>query len=354
MLPPRLSLLVCLWGLYGLVLAQTPTPALRPVTVHAVQRAPLVQTIEVRGSVAAPRSARLSTTVAGLVQQLDVDEGDRVGKGQTLAILDSELGRIDLDTATAATREAQAALAEAQRRLSAARDVGPGFFPADEIRSRESAVQVAQALVARRQSEQARLVEAIDRHAIRAPFRGLVSRRLVQVGEWVAPGTPLLELMDIDSLRLQFALPQDLYGKVGPRTVLEVVLDHDPDQRHTARVQAVIPVTDPSARTFTVRAELANRNLALAPGMSARATLRLRSGQQGVLVPRDALNRREDGSFTVWVLTDASGAVREQVVRTGPAQGEQLVITEGLQGAERVVVRGNEGLRAGQRVTVQP
>jgi membrane fusion protein, multidrug efflux system len=349
---PRFTLFVCLLGASGLALAQDPPP--RPVAVKTVQKAPLVQTVEVRGSVAAPRTARLSTAVAGLVQRVGADEGDRVGKGQTLAELDTGLGRIDLDTAAAGTREAQAALTEAQRRLTAAREVGPGFFPADEIRSRESAVQVAQALVARRQSEQARLAETLERHNIRAPFRGVVGRRLVQVGEWVAPGTPLLELVDLDSLRLQFAVPQELYGRVGPRAVMEVVLDRDPGQRHAARVQAVIPVTDPSARTFTVRAELENRALALAPGMSARATLRLPSSQEGVLVPRDALNRREDGSFTVWVLADAAGAVREQVVKPGPAQGEQMVITEGLQGSERVVVRGNEGLRAGQRVVVQP
>ena len=229
----------------------------------------------------------------------------------------------------------------------------PGFFPADEIRGRESAVQVAQAALARRQAEQARLSETLARHTIRAPFAGVVGSRLVQVGEWVAPGTVLLELIDLDNLRLQFALPQELYGRVGTQTELEVELDRDPGQRLPARVLAVVPVSDPAARTFTVRAAL-KQSVSLTPGMSARGVLRLASGHEGVRVSRDAINRREDGRVTVWVLADEAGGIREQVVKLGAAQGGHMVVTEGLQGAERVVVRGNEALRAGQRVVVRP
>lgn len=349
---PATELLLSLLVALPLGASADSEPA-RPVSIETAQRAPLVQTIEVRGSVTAPRTARLSTAVAGLVQRMDVQEGDRVRAGQTMAVLDSGIGRIDLDVATAVTSEAQAALTEAQRRLAAARDIGPGFFPADEIRGRVSAVQVAQAVLVRRQAEQARLSEVLARHTIRAPFSGVVGRRQVQVGEWVAPGTALLELIDLDSLRLQFALPQELYGRVGTQTALEVELDRDPSKRLPAKVLAVVPVSDPASRTFTVRAAL-NRPVSLTPGMSARGVLRLASGQEGVLISRDAINRRADGRFTVWVMADEAGAIREQAVKLGAAQGGQLVITEGLRGSERVVVRGNEALRAGQRVVVQP
>jgi RND family efflux transporter MFP subunit len=326
----------------------------RPVTLETVQRAPLVQEVEVRGSVTAPRTARLSAAVPGLLQRVAVEEGDRVRAGQVLAQLDGAIGQLDLDVTAAATAEATAALAEAERRLAAARDIGEGFFPADELRSRQSAVQTAKSLLARRQAEQARQRELLARHEIRAPFAGVVGVRLVQVGEWVAPGTPLVELVDLASLRLAFALPQALYGRVGPRTELQVELDSEPGRRHPARVLAVVPVSDPAARTFTLRAAL-ERALPLTPGMSARATLRLADGSEGVTVSRDAINRRADGRHTVWVLEGAAGqgVAREQPVVLGAAQGERIVITEGLRGGEQVVVRGNEGLRAGQRVAAQ-
>jgi len=330
----------------------------RPVVVETVQRGPLVQDVEVRGSVTAPRTARLSTTVAGLVQRVAVEEGDRVRAGQTLALLDGALGRIDVDVAAAATAEAAAELAEAQRRLAAAREIGDGFFPADELRSRNSAVQTAQALLMRRQAEQARQRELLARHEIRAPFTGVVAVRLAQVGEWVSPGTPLLELVDLNSLQLAFALPQALYGRVGPRTALQVELDSAPGRRLAARVLAVVPVSDPAARTFTLRAALtdtAPNAPSLTPGMSARATLRLAGDAQGVTVSRDAVNRRADGRHTVWVIDEADGSsvAREQPVTLGAAQGERIVVTDGLRGGEAVVVRGNEGLRGGLRVTAQ-
>lgn len=329
----------------------------RPVAVETVQRAPLVQDVEVRGSVTAPRTARLSTAVAGLVQRVTVEEGDRVRAGQAVALLDGAIGRLDLDVAAATTAEAAAELSEAQRRLAAARDIGEGFFPADEVRSRESAVQTAQSMLARRRAEQARQRELLARHEIRAPFAGVVGARLVQVGEWVAPGTPLVELVDLASLRLAFALPQALYGRVGPRTALQVEFDSEPGRRHAAKVMAVVPVSDPAARTFTLRAALdpAQPPVSLTPGMSARATLRLADGSEGVTVSRDAVNRRADGRHTVWVVDDenGTGVAREQPVTLGAAQGERVVISAGLRGGEQVVVRGNEGLRAGQRVTAR-
>jgi multidrug efflux pump subunit AcrA (membrane-fusion protein) len=93
------------------------------------------------------------------------------------------------------------------------------------------------------------------------------------------------------------------------------------------------------------------------PGMSARATLRLGSGREGVVVPRDALLRYPDGRITVWVLEDSgeggAPSVSERRVRTGRAFGGEMEITDGLEPGARVVVRGNEGLREGQRVRVQ-
>lgn len=323
----------------------------RRVVVAAVERAALVQQVDVRGSVTAPRTAQVSASVAGMLSRIEVEEGDRVAAGQRIARLDAELGGLDLSVARAATAEAQAQLAEARRRFEDARGVGAGFFPADEIRSRESAVETAQALLARRQAEQARQGAVLARHELEAPFAGIVSARHREIGEWVEPGTPLIELVDLSGLRLEFALPQALYGRVGLHNPLDVRLDTDPQRSYEGRVRAVIPVSDAQARTFTLRASLDDAP-PLTPGMSARATLRLPLGREGVLVPRDALNRYPDGRVTVWVLREEDGEsrVREQRIVLGEAFGERVGATEGLRGGEQVVVRGNEALRDGQRV----
>jgi RND family efflux transporter MFP subunit len=337
-------------SMLGLATAATDETA-REVVVAPVERAELVQQIEVRGSVTAPRTAQVSASVAGMLSRIEVEEGDRVTAGQRIAQLDGELDGLDLRVARAATAEAEVQLAEARRRFDDARGLGAGFFPAEEIRSRESAVETAQALLARRQAEQARQGAVLARHELKAPFAGIVSIRHREVGEWVEPGTPLIELVDLGGLRLEFALPQALYGRVGLRSALEVRLDTDPGRTYEGRVRAVIPVSDVQARTFTLRASLDNAP-PLTPGMSARATLRLPLGREGVTVPRDALNRYPDGRVTVWVLREEEGAsrVREQRIELGEVFGERVGATEGLRGDEQVVVRGNEALRDGQHV----
>jgi multidrug efflux pump subunit AcrA (membrane-fusion protein) len=113
-------------------------------------------------------------------------------------------------------------------------------------------------------------------------------------------------------------------------------------------------VSDPNARTFLVRVRLDNGDGRYAPGMSARATLRLDTGRMGLVVHRDALIRYPDGRITVWV-ADGAGAersVREQRVRTGLRFGDHVEVTEGLEAGMPVVVRGNETLQDGQTVQV--
>jgi len=337
--------------------AQADDAPPRQVVVAPVRSGELVQQLEVRGSVTAPRTAQVAAGVAGLLRQVDVEEGARVRSGQRLARLDAEIDRQDQRVASAALAEAEVAVAEAQRRLQDARDIGAGFFPADEMRSRESAVNSALALVQRRQAELRRQEAVLARHDIKAPFSGVVSTRHRQVGEWVEPGTALMELVDLDSLRLEFALPQALFGRVGPRTVLQVQIDSEPGQLYAGRVRAVIPVSDPASRNFRLRASLEGQAPPLTPGMSARATLRLPSGRTGVSVPRDALNRYADGRVTVWVLDPRDGQtrVREQRITLDEASsdGDHVATAEGLRGDEQVVVRGNEALRNGQRVAAQ-
>ena len=114
-------------------------------------------------------------------------------------------------------------------------------------------------------------------------------------------------------------------------------------------------MTDPVSRTFLVRAALLEREVPLAPGMSASAVMRLSSGKQGLVVPRDALIRYPDGRVTVWVaeVGGDTASVREQRVRTGIGFAGQVAISDGLTPGDLVVVRGNEALSERQAVVVR-
>lgn len=332
------------------VRAQTPPP----VVVATAELREVVHEVRVTGSVVSPRLARLSSEVAGQVETLHVELGDRVEAGAPLVTLDAELARIALQAARAATREARAALEDARRRLAEAERLSAELTIAEtELRARRAEVEMDAATVEVREAGERREAALLARHTLQAPFSGVVSQRMTQAGEWLAPGAPVVELTATAPLRIDFEVPQELYPRITPRLALRVSLDALPGRELAAHVIASVPRSDPQSRTFLLLTRLDDAAVPIIPGMSARARLRLADGREGVTVARDALLRYPDGRVTVWVLErrdDGTHAVREQRVELGRAFDGLVEVRSGLEAGARVVVRGNEGLVEGQRV----
>jgi RND family efflux transporter MFP subunit len=327
-----------------------------PVDLAEAQRTEIVEELSLTGTLTTPRSTRLSTEVEGRVASLEVDAGDRVEAGQTLLELDDEIARIELAQARAALREASVELEDARRRLGEAQDLATRRGIADtEVRTREAEVRTDAAVVDRRRAELDLREALIERYTLEAPFAGVIARRLTDLGEWVGPDTPVLELVAVDRLRLDLQVPQTYFGRLGRETPVIVRLATRPDQPLRTKITRIVPVSDPRARTFLARVALDNREGRMTPGMSARATLRLGTGRQGVVVPRDALIRYPDGRIAVWLAEGAGDrrTVSERQVQTGLAFGNQIEIRAGLEAGTAVVVRGNESLREGQEVRTE-
>lgn len=327
------------------------------VQLAKVERSDILRETQLNGTVTALRSARLSTSVAGLIDSVNVEAGARVDRGEIVMELDTELAELSLARARAQSQEAQAALQDARRRLEEAQSVGVGRnIAATEVRSRESAVATAEATLARLRATQEREAALLRRHNVEAPFRGTVSQRYADLGEWVSLGTELLELVDLDSVRIDFEVPQGFYNRIddNSRLLVQIVgLDDSRDEKE-ASIEAVVPVTDPQARTFLLRAR-PPEEVAMLPGMAIQGTLIVQSGQKGLTVPRDTLIRYPDGRVTVWIAekTDASDdefTVREKRLRLGSGFRNQVVVEEGLEEGLHVVSRGNESLREGMTV----
>jgi RND family efflux transporter MFP subunit len=334
------------------VAAQTPPP----VVVARSTTQPVVEEVPISGTVSSPRVAQLSPEVAGLVQGVLVEEGDRVAAGKPLLRLEDTLAGLALEAAAAAADQTREELADARRRLDdAERLVDSRGIAETEIKTRRSEVRADGATLRLREAEQRREEERLRRHELKAPFAGVVSRKLTEVGEWVTPGDKVLELVADGGLRIDFRIPQGYFPRVGVGTPIEARLDALPDHRLAARIGQVVPVSDPSARTFLVRAYPEADDLPLTPGMSASGTLRLETGEQAVVVSRDALLRHPDGRVTVWAVEGKDSEVRvdERQVRTGLAFDGQVVIREGLEAGTRIVVEGNETLRQDQRISIR-
>jgi RND family efflux transporter MFP subunit len=344
-------LVVAVAALVGTAAGQ---PATRVGTAQA-ERAPLIETVALTGTLTSPHSSRLASEASGRVDTIAVEAGERVSQGQRLVGLDTDLAELDLAQAKARVREAEANLADARRRLAEARNLAERqSVAASEVEDRAAEVRRQEAVLARRRAERDHRQAMVERHTLTAPFDGVISERMVDIGEWVGPDTAIMELVAVERLRLELAVPQAYFGRIRKGTPVRVDVDALADDSLDADVSEVVPVARTDSRTFRVRVQLDNSGGRLAPGMSARGRLRLRTGEQGVVVPRDALIRYPDGRVTVWRI-EANGDERtatEQLVRTGLGFDNRVAIEEGIDAGTTVVVQGNEALEEGQTVRV--
>lgn len=330
---------------------------LRVVTVAAEAVPSVEREFQLTGTVTARRQAKLSSRTGGLLASVAVDAGSLVKKGDLLATLDTRLAEISLEFIAAEIAQAEVELAEAKRRAEEVREISrSGGFPKSEAESRKTAVLVGEAALAKLRVREAEQVELIERHRLVAPFGGVISQKFAEAGEWVATGTPVVELVETEAPRFDLRVPQEFLARISATETIEVVLDSYPDRPFAATVEVMVPVKDEVSRTFLTRLDLDDPEGMAAPGMSGRATIRYRTkGAGSVTLPRDAVVRFPDGTVKVWIVENSDGrsTVRSQVIRTTESLGAFVEVIEGLAGGETVVVKGNEGLLDGQTVSVE-
>jgi len=338
-----------------LLVTELAAAPVAPVELALVERRDIIETLRLSGSLTSPYSSSLSPDFEGRLVSFAVDAGDRVKRGDVLFKLDDELARLELAQATAAEHEAEAALTDAKRRVIEVRKlVNEKTFPESEALSLEALVTRNQAILERRRAERAYAAATLERHTLKAPFSGVIAERGADLGERVDTDSRVLLLVAIDKLQLDLRVPQQYFQRVTPGTELSLMLDAMPGQTIAARVSQVVPISDPDARTFLVRAQIDNSLARLTPGMSVRAVIRIGTDRQAEVVPRDALIRYPDGRTVVWVarVDNDRHVVEERQVKTGVTFDGSVEILEGLSEGERVVIRGNEALRQDQQVRV--
>lgn len=325
-----------------------------PVETEMVQKAPVIRKLELSGTVTSPHAAQISTSVEGLVSAVHFDSGAHVKKGDLLLELDAELEQAAYDQAEAQAAQAAAEVVDAKRRLAIAESLAKRKYgPQNEVDAKLAEVDIDTATYDGFKAEQKRRKAILARHQLPAPYEGVISKRMAEVGQWVEPGTAVFELVAMRDFRVDVPVPQDYYARLRDGAEVAIEIDALPGEEVPAKIGALIPVSDPDARTFTLRVLPQRDDIPITPGMSARVLVNLDTGKRDVAVSRDALIRYPDGRITVWVLKDEDGdkaSVTERRLEIGLAFDGLVQVVSGLKEGERVVVRGNESLREGQTV----
>ena len=285
------------------------------------------------GLVQAVDRATLTAQTAGRVAAIYHHVDDFVPAGALLMRLRATIQRADLGQARAALRAAQARATEAQKRYRRIRAMyEQQVVPKADLDSVTAARDAAVAALNSARAAVTSATEGVDYTEIRAPYAGVLTGRLVQVGEAVAPGTPLLGFASLRSLRVVVSIPESLANTV--RRVGRASISFD-DRIIPAAHVTVFPVASPQSNTFKVHLAMPGPVPGLYPGMVVRAVFDTGEHAQ-LIVPQRSIVRRSE--VTAVYLVQPNGQTLLQQVRLGEPVGERIEVLSGLTPGERVAL----------------
>lgn len=323
------------------------------VRVTPVFSAVITEQLPLSGSILSPRSSDLSTQQSGLVSTIEVESGDHVKQGDVLLRLDAAQTDIELERLLARQEEAQLAYDDAKRLADEGRRlIDDRNISRSQYESRLAVEAQEEARLRQLQSEVRLQRLKLERHTLRAPFAGVIGFRHAELGEWLNAGSSAMQLVQVDPLRVQASVPERYFGEVRAGTAVSILVDARAGEAIETTIDSVVMVADTDTRSFIARADIANSDLRLAPGMSARLLFQLggASSKPVLQVPADAVVRRADGSAVVWVVR--GGSAVDVPVRVGRRNRLNVEVhAEDLSEGDLAVTLGNENLRPGQQVT---
>jgi membrane fusion protein (multidrug efflux system) len=322
------------------------------VEVDTVKTGRIVEVRESVGTVRAFESITVTAKVAGIVGQIGFDEGQQVKAGDTLVQFDAAERRAEIEQAIAEAGRAQALRNEVAIKLERAQALsrtgaGTGAQVEDltaQLKSLEGSIASAQA---QRKAAEARLEDLI----IRAPFPGRVGTRSVSLGAYVAPGTRITSLDDLSKIRLDFAVPENLLGRLKPGQTVNATSAAYRDRTFKGTVATIDPRVEQTTRTARLTAEFANADEALKPGMFLSVALEVSTKDDAVVVPEEAIVS-EGLRHVVYPVKD--NKVERRVITIGQRQGGKVEVVEGLKAGETIVVLGVQRVRPGAEVIARP
>ena len=320
--PIFLSVLAALVPWAATPAEDAPTPGL---ATFRVESAPVPEERLLDGTVEAVNQSTVSAQTAGRIDSIHFDVNDRVAAGTVMLRIRSTEQVAGLTQAQAAVKEATAREAEAQQRYQRINDMYQRRVVARATFDEASAARdaaVARASAARAGLDAAR--EGVAYTEVRAPYSWVVTQKFVQLGELVAPGTPLMAGASLDALRVVAEVPQSVVEQV--RKVHQAVVYVD-GKRIESTGLTLFPSAQPQTSTFRLRIDMPKGVQGLAPGMFVKVGL-VTGAADLLLVPRAAVVERSEMRAVYVVAPDGRVSLRQ--VRLGHVRGDQIEILAGL------------------------
>ncbi len=304
-------------------------------------------TIAAVGGVEAGRGVTLSNDSPGVVTKIHFESGAKVKQGDVLVELDTSVERAQLASAIA-RKDLAGTNAKRSKAL-----VSGGVATVAQLESDEATLRTSAADASALQAQ-------IERKTVRAPFAGTLGIRLVNVGQYLNPGTALSVLQSSDATFVDFTVPQQRLQDVAIGVPVRLTLGGESGASLDGAIAAVDPSVDAVTRSVKLRATAADPDKKLRPGMFVKVAVVLAAKRNVVVVPATSLVHASFGD-SVFVIEKRPGDVgdtkpgliaRQQFVRAGELRGDFVAIEDGLKGGEDVVTAGAFKLRNGGGITI--
>ncbi len=347
--------------------ADAPRAGGRPpsaVRVDAVIAEPKSQTYPVIGRLVAQRTGDVASRINGAVVEMNVSVGDRVSKGDVIAVLALErlTAQRDKYAAALATRKAMVQTAEAEaaktaqelRRMSELRQ--SSAFSRARYEDLQRDVDARQATLVERRSQLKEAEAELDQAAIdlydgsiRAPYSGVVSEKHTEIGSYVNVGNPVVTLISDAEIEVEAEVPSDRIAGLTPGRIVRFRLDDGTE--HRATVRSIIPRENARTRTRPVRftPQFGQKSSSFAINQTVTVLVPIGKIEQVVTVHKDAIVHRGPNQVVSVV---RNGKAFPRQVTLGAAVGNRYIVETGLSAGDVVVTHGNETLPPGAAVRV--
>lgn len=326
------------WSLILFSIHLAAQPGGRTVTVETTSVRVDTLNIEVSavGDLRAEEQVIIRPEISGRVVQLNFAEGESVKNGQLLVKLDDAEYQARLRESTATVKLNQQSFNRIQdmynKKLSSRQAYDDALALLEESRARQVLDQVL-----------------LAKMNIHAPFAGTVGLRNISEGAYVQVGSDLITLVKIDTLKLDFNIPERYLPQVKAGQTVHLGVDAYPAQQFSGTIYAINPTLDQSTRTVVLRARLDNAKRQLLPGMFARVNLRLSQRDNALLVPEQAIVPQGN---QVYVFRMTDGKAEQVSVTLGLRLTGEVEILSGLQAGDQIITAGQLKIRDG--TAVQP
>ena len=323
------------------------------------------------GYLVARHQSVVSSKIQGRISELKVEEGSVVTTGEVLATLDNQDAVAAIAKAKADIDYAKADLAEAQRQEKLQEDLFAGkVVSQDALDAAKAKVNLAKAAIQQDEANLQVQQAYLDFTTVRAPFSGIVVKKMTEVGESVAPIPPgvnistasgaIVAIADMNSLEAEVDVNESNVGQLQTNQPAEIQVQAIPGHTYKGMLRQVIPTADRTKATVTVKVSILDKDKFLRPEMSCNVTFLQpqakktqdagATSQRIITVPKDAVIT-VDGKPTVFAIED--GKARALPVTTGADLRGQIIVKQGLAGTETLVTNPPQKLKDGDTVRIK-